>query len=80
MNIVLIGYRCCGKTTVGKLLARDLERKFLDTDRLIEKRQAFLYIPMYLKTGGGISEQWRERLWKQSPQEMPQLLPQGEAS
>ena len=38
MNIVLIGYRCCGKTTVGKLLARNLKRKFLDTDRLIEER------------------------------------------
>ena len=38
MNIVLIGYRCSGKTTVGKLLARDLEKKFLDTDRLIEEK------------------------------------------
>ena len=36
MNIVLVGYRCSGKTTVGKLLARDLKRKFLDTDRFIE--------------------------------------------
>ena len=38
MNIVLIGYRCCGKTTVGKILARELGRDFLDTDLLIEKR------------------------------------------
>lgn len=38
MNIVLIGYRCSGKTTVGKLLARDLKREFLDTDRLIERK------------------------------------------
>ena len=38
MNIVLIGYRCCGKTTVGRLLARDLEGEFLDTDRLIEEK------------------------------------------
>lgn len=38
MNIVLIGYRCSGKTTVGKLLARDLEREFLDTDRLVEAK------------------------------------------
>jgi len=38
MNIVLIGYRCSGKTTVGKLLARKLKRGFLDTDRLIETK------------------------------------------
>ena len=38
MNIVLIGYRCSGKTTAGKALARQLRRGFLDTDALIERR------------------------------------------
>jgi shikimate kinase len=37
MNIILIGYRCCGKTEVGKILARELRRAFLDTDSLIER-------------------------------------------
>lgn len=37
MNIVLIGYRCSGKTTVGEILARDMARGFVDMDRLIEK-------------------------------------------
>jgi shikimate kinase len=37
MNIVLIGYRCTGKTAVGKILARELGRGFLDTDRLVEE-------------------------------------------
>jgi shikimate kinase len=37
MNIVLIGYRCSGKTVVGKTLARELGRAFLDTDALIEE-------------------------------------------
>jgi len=37
MNIVLIGYRCSGKTAIGKILARELRRGFLDTDLLIEK-------------------------------------------
>lgn len=32
MNVVLIGFRCCGKTSVGKLLARNLMRKFVDLD------------------------------------------------
>jgi len=38
MNIVLIGYRCSGKTTVGKILAQDLGRQFVDTDRLVEEK------------------------------------------
>ena len=37
MNIVLIGYRCSGKTAVGKVLARELGRDFLDTDALVEE-------------------------------------------
>ena len=36
MNIVLIGYRCSGKTAVGKIIARNLKRDFYDTDALIE--------------------------------------------
>jgi len=36
MNIVLIGYRCSGKTVVGKIVARELGRDFMDTDELIE--------------------------------------------
>jgi shikimate kinase len=38
MNVVLIGYRCSGKTEVGQSLAEKLNRPFLDTDGLIEQR------------------------------------------
>jgi shikimate kinase len=38
MNIVLIGYRCSGKSTVGRLLAAKTGRVFLDTDELLERR------------------------------------------
>lgn len=37
-KIVLTGYRATGKTTVGKLLARQLGFTFLDTDQEIESR------------------------------------------
>jgi shikimate kinase len=36
-NIILIGYRCTGKTTVGKRLAVRLNLPFIDTDELVEK-------------------------------------------
>lgn len=37
MNIVLFGIKGCGKTTFGKLLAKEKGCAFMDTDRLIEE-------------------------------------------
>lgn len=38
-NIVLIGLPGSGKTTVGQLLAENMERTFVDTDDLIVQRE-----------------------------------------
>jgi shikimate kinase len=38
-NIFLIGFMGCGKTSLGKLLARKLKFEFLDTDLLIEEQE-----------------------------------------
>ena len=38
MNLVLIGYRCTGKTTIGRLLAEKLCWPLVDTDTLIQER------------------------------------------
>jgi shikimate kinase len=35
LHLALIGFRCSGKTTVGRLLAEKLGGKFIDTDELI---------------------------------------------
>ncbi len=37
MNIILIGYRCSGKTEVGRILARRLDMGFCDTDAQVER-------------------------------------------
>ncbi len=37
MNIILIGYRCTGKTSVGKKIAERLAFPFYDTDELIQR-------------------------------------------
>ena len=39
MNIYLIGYRCTGKTTIGRALASVMRFCFNDTDKEIEKQQ-----------------------------------------
>jgi shikimate kinase len=38
MNVVLIGYRGTGKTTVGKALAKRLGRPFFDADAYVEQK------------------------------------------
>ncbi|MBQ8197320.1 MAG: shikimate dehydrogenase [Clostridia bacterium] len=50
-NIVLIGMPASGKSTVGKLLAKKLNRNFVDTDEVIVKN-ANLSIPEIFKNGG----------------------------
>ena len=35
-NLSLIGFMGCGKSTIGKMLAYDLNFLFIDTDKLIE--------------------------------------------
>ncbi|MCW5797787.1 MAG: shikimate kinase [Nitrospira sp.] len=51
MNLVLIGYRGTGKSTVGKLLARKLGRTLVSTDAEIVKR-ANLSVPEIVKQFG----------------------------
>lgn len=38
MNIILIGIGGSGKSTVGKLLANKLDKKFFEMDKIIEKK------------------------------------------
>jgi shikimate kinase len=51
MNIVLIGYRCTGKTSVGKALSERLGKGFVDTDDYIEKKADRSISDMVAKEG-----------------------------
>jgi len=50
-NIILTGFMGTGKTTVGKLLAKKLQREFIDTDLLIEERQKMTIPEIFAKLG-----------------------------
>jgi shikimate kinase len=50
-NLVLIGYRGTGKSTVGKRLARELGRRLISTDAEVVKR-AKLSVPEIVKQFG----------------------------
>jgi len=51
MNIVLVGYRCSGKSAVGKMLAKRLDKGFVDTDALIEETEGSAIESMVEKKG-----------------------------
>lgn len=51
MNIVLIGMRGSGKTTVGKILAKNLKRDFIEMDDLIVEK-AGMTIPNIVSKKG----------------------------
>ena len=52
-NIVLIGMMGCGKSTVGTLLARALDRELVDTDHLIEEREGRSIPDIFAAEGEG---------------------------
>jgi shikimate kinase len=58
-NIFLVGVMGAGKTTVGRLLAKKLNRKFVDTDVEIEKRCG-VPIPMIFEMEGEAGFRKRE--------------------
>ena len=51
MNIYLIGYRCCGKTSVGKALSKLLGRPFLDTDEAVVQKAGMTISDIVAKNG-----------------------------
>jgi shikimate kinase len=51
MNIILMGYRCTGKTSAGRSLAGLLGVPFRDTDEMVERRTG-LTIPRIVAEGG----------------------------
>jgi shikimate kinase len=63
MNIILIGYRCTGKTSVGKKLAEKTGLPFYDTDALIIKR-----------IGKTIQEWVGEKGWESFRQEEKEVI------
>lgn len=51
MNIILVGYRGVGKTTVAQKLARSLGRELIRTDLLVEQNTG-MPLPLLIKTRG----------------------------
>lgn len=66
MNIFLLGYMGCGKSLIGKLLSKNLQRDFIDMDTLIEEREKASISSLFQKKG----EIYFRRLEKQVLKEL----------
>ncbi|HEX5324106.1 MAG TPA: shikimate kinase [Capsulimonadaceae bacterium] len=51
MNIVLIGFMGCGKSSVGRALAKQLGAWHIDTDQELEKREGMSIPDLFAKKG-----------------------------
>ena len=50
-TVFLIGYMGCGKTTLGEVLARQLDCRFIDLDEYIEQRQGMTVVQIFDEMG-----------------------------
>lgn len=50
-NLVLIGFMGCGKSTIGRLCARELRFRFTDTDARIEKQTGCAIAELFAREG-----------------------------
>ncbi len=51
MNIVLMGYMGCGKSSVGRVLADDMTKEYLDLDAYIERKEEMKISEIFEKKG-----------------------------
>ena len=73
-NIILIGYMGCGKTTVGKNLARITGYTFTDTDEMIEKQQGRTISEIFATDGEEAFRKMETKLLEQLIQEQSTQL------
>ncbi|MDR0913643.1 MAG: AAA family ATPase, partial [Oscillospiraceae bacterium] len=50
-NIILYGFMGCGKTTVGKILAKLMQRQFADMDYYIEQKAGLCVNEIFARFG-----------------------------
>jgi shikimate kinase len=70
-GLALVGYRGTGKTTVGKILAKRLDRPFLDADLEIEVRAGCSIPSIFAEWGEPTFREWEERTLRELVRDHP---------
>ena len=61
-NIAIIGHMGSGKSLIGKLIAKKLRYKYLDSDELIEKKKKKTINQIFIEEGEIIFRKYEEKL------------------
>ena len=61
-NIVLLGMMGSGKSTIGRLLSKSLNLKFVDVDKIIEKDTGLKFMIFLKKKENIFSERQKKKL------------------
>jgi shikimate kinase len=76
-NIALIGFMAVGKSAVGRNLAKRLQRRFVDLDRLIEKVEGKKVREIFAEKGEPFFRQLEKRTLAETLQKGGQVLATG---
>lgn len=76
-NIVLIGFMGCGKTSVGKNLARKLYKDFVDVDSVIEEEQSCSIAEIFESKGEEHFRSLEQKCINQLTQKKGQVIATG---
>lgn len=71
-GLALVGYRGTGKSTVGKILADRLERRFLDADLEIEVRAGRSIRSIFAESGEPVFRDWEEQMLEELANRHPE--------
>jgi shikimate kinase len=73
-GLALVGYRGTGKSTVGRLLAGTLNRKFVDVDVEIEARSGRSIAAIFARSGELVFRDWEERTMAELFEQYPEAV------
>ena len=76
-NIILTGFMGTGKTTVGKLLAKRLQRPFIDTDALIVERDGRSIADIFAQDGEAAFRAWERTVAFELAQQQGLIIATG---
>ena len=76
-NIILTGFMGTGKTTVGQLLAQQLQRPFIDTDALIVERDGRSIATIFAEAGEAAFREWERTVALELAQQQGLIIATG---
>lgn len=76
-NIILVGMMSSGKTTLGKKLARALNYRFVDLDKLIESDQGMEISSIFAQKGEAYFREVESRILKETSAQRGIVLASG---